>query len=277
MKDKYFELSITPSAFKDEIESFLMDRFFNGIEEKNNTLILRSENRFDDLVKELKNYVNDLEQIFETSINLQIKVEEKENIDWIKTYQDSVKPVEIDEFYIHPSWYEPKKNKINILIDPALAFGSGHHETTRSCVKALKKYVKPGNTLLDVGCGSGILGIAAAKMGAVVDACDTDPLAVKSTKENFELNKVSYNQIWEGSAAKTDKKYDIVVANIIADVLVFIAPELKQKVNGFLILSGIISKYRDKVLEKYSEFELVDEISENEWISLILRKEINGQ
>ena len=268
----YYELSVTPSSFKNEIESFLMDRFFNGIEERGNSLILRSEEPFDKLIDELKEYVKALEEIFETEIDLKIEIEKKENRDWIKTYQESIKPVEIDEFYIHPSWYLPKEGKINIVINPALAFGSGHHETTKSCVKALKNYVEKGKTLLDVGCGSGILGIAAAKMGAVVDACDTDPLAVKSTKENFELNNVKYNEIWEGSANKTQKLYDIVVANIIADVLIFIAPEIKSRVKDVLILSGIIDKYKEKVLQKYKEFDLVEEIKENEWVTLILRK-----
>jgi len=272
MKNSYYELSIKVSSYKDEIENFLMERFFNGIEEKNNTLILRSEDDFEALIKELKNYIKDLEEIFDTKIDIETKVEEKSNKDWIKTYQESVKPVEIDEFYIHPSWYEPKKEKINILIDPALAFGSGHHETTRSCVKAIKKYVNSGNTLLDVGCGSGILGIVAAKLGAKVDACDTDEIAIKSTEENFKLNNTKYENIWCGSAGDTNKKYDVVVANIIADVLVFIANELKQKVNGILILSGIIDKYKQKVLKKYSEFELLEEIPENEWVTLILKR-----
>ena len=272
MNSKYYELQITPTSFKDEIENFLMERFFNGIEEKDNTLILRSEDSFDDLIKELKGYVKALEKLFDTKIDLDIEIKEKSNEDWIKKYQESIKPVEIDEFYIHPSWYPPKEDKINILIDPALAFGSGHHETTRSCVKALKNHVKKGSTLLDVGCGSGILGIVASKLGAEVDACDTDPIAVKSAKENFELNNAKYNEIWEGSANKTDKKYDVVVANIIADVLVFIAPELKSRVNDILILSGIIDKYKDKVLKKYEEFDLIEEIKDNEWVTLILKK-----
>jgi ribosomal protein L11 methyltransferase len=246
MKQYYNELSITVSSFKDEIGNFLMERFFNGIEEKDNTLILRSEENFNDLIEELKNYVKALEEIFKTKISLDIKIEKKSNKDWIKTYQQSIKPVEIDEFYIHPSWYSSKENKINILIDPALAFGSGHHETTRSCILALKKYVNENSTLLDVGCGSGILGIVAAKIGAIVDACDTDLLAIKSAKENFELNNVKYENIWQGSVTDTDKKYDIVIANIIADVLIFIANELKEKTKNYLILSGIIKNIKAK-------------------------------
>ncbi|WP_456471263.1 50S ribosomal protein L11 methyltransferase [Caminibacter sp.] len=272
MKKFYYELSVTPSAFKEEIENFLMERFFNGIEEKGNTLILRSEEGFDDLIKELKNYVKALEEIFNVSVDLKIDIEKKSNRDWVKSYQNSVKPVEIEEFYIHPSWYPPKEGKINIVIDPALAFGSGHHETTRSCVKAIKKYVKNGNSFLDVGCGSGILGIVASKLGAEVDACDTDELAVASAKENFDLNYAKYNRIWKGSAGDTDKKYDVVTANIIADVLVFIASELKARVNDILILSGIIDKYKNKVLDKYKDFKLIEEIKDNEWVTLVLKK-----
>jgi ribosomal protein L11 methyltransferase len=272
MKDKYFELSVKINAFKDEIENFLIERFNNGIEEKDNTLILRSEESFDNLIKELKDYVKSLEEIFDTKIDLEVNIEEKSNVDWIENYKKSINPIEIDQFYIHPSWYENKERKINIIIDPALAFGSGHHETTRSCVKAINKYVKNGNTFLDVGCGSGILSIVAAKKGATVDLCDTDELAIKSAKENFELNNVKYNDIWVGSAGDADKQYDVVVANIIADILIFIANDLKKRVNGYLILSGIIDKYKNKVLEKYNEFKLIEEIPENEWVTLVLKK-----
>jgi ribosomal protein L11 methyltransferase len=125
MKNKYFELSVKTDAFKDEIENFLMERFNNGIEEKDNALILRSEENFDGLIKELRDYIKALEEIFNTKINLELNIEEKSNIDWIENYKKSIKPIEIDEFYIHPSWYENKEGKINIIIDPALAFGSG--------------------------------------------------------------------------------------------------------------------------------------------------------
>jgi len=273
MRDNYYELTITPSSFKEEIESFLLDNFNNGIEELDNSLILRSENKFEELIKSLKIYIHSLEEIFETKISIDIKVEEKENKDWIANYQNSIQPVEIEEFYIHPSWHSPKENKINILINPALAFGSGHHETTSTCVLALKETLKQNNTLLDVGCGSGILGIVANKLGAVVDACDTDPLAVDSAKENYDLNNTQYENIWQGSANKTNKQYDVVVANIIADVLVFIYKDIEKVAKDKLILSGIIDKYKDKVIQKYSkEFKVIKEIPKNEWVTLILQR-----
>jgi len=273
MKNNYYELSVTPSSFRDEIESFLLDNFNNGIEELNNSLILRSEKSFDKLIKALKIYAHSLEQIFNTKINLDIKIETKENEDWIANYQNSVKPVEIDEFYIHPAWHSPKENKINIVINPALAFGSGHHETTSTCVKALKQEVKKDMLVLDVGCGSGILGIVANKLGAIIDACDTDPLAVESAKENYELNNANYNNIWVGSANKTNKKYDLVVANIIADVLIFIYKDIEKTAQNRLILSGIINKYKEKVMNKYSKsFKVVNTIKKNEWVTLILER-----
>jgi len=273
MKDKYYELTITPSSFKEEIESFLLDNFNNGIEELNNSLILRSEKGFDDLIKSLKIYIHSLEEIFTTKIDLDVKIEEKENKDWIANYQNSIQPVEIEEFYIHPSWHSPKDNKTNILINPALAFGSGHHETTSTCVIALKKLVNKNDEVLDVGCGSGILGIVANKLGAIVEACDTDPLAVDSAKENYELNNAKYENIWVGSANKTNKQYDIVVANIIADVLVFIYKDISKVAKDKLILSGIIDKYKNKVVEKYSkDYKVVEEIPKNEWVTLILQR-----
>jgi ribosomal protein L11 methyltransferase len=273
MKNNYYELTITPSSFKDEIESFLLDKFNNGIEEINNSLILRSEKNFDELIDALKIYVNSLEEIFNTKIDLDIKIEQKENKDWIANYQNSIQPVEIDEFYIHPSWHSLKEGKINIVINPALAFGSGHHETTSTCVKALKQEVKKNYSVLDVGCGSGILGIIANKLGAIVDACDTDPLAVDSAKENYELNNANYNNIWVGSANKTAKQYDLVVANIIADVLIFIYKDIEKTAKNRLILSGIIDKYKEKVINKYSKsFKVIDSIEKNEWVTLILER-----
>ena len=89
-----------------------------------------------------------------------------QNNDWVKSYQESIKPLAIDQFYIHPTWDAPHNNLINIAIDPALAFGTGHHPTTASSLRAVSKYVEEGDDVLDVGCGSGILGIAAMKLGA---------------------------------------------------------------------------------------------------------------
>jgi ribosomal protein L11 methyltransferase len=200
-------------------------------------------------------------------------LEKIENQNWIQKYKDSIEPVVCGKFYIHPSWYEPKEDKVNILIDPALAFGSGHHETTSSCLDAISKYVKSGNTLIDVGAGSGILSIAASKLGAVCDLCDTDPQATENAVINFASNGVTPKNVWTGSAVVSQEKYDFVVANIVADVLIMIHKDLKKvlKDDGILILSGILENYEDKVLKKFEEFEIIERIAKNEWRTLVLK------
>jgi ribosomal protein L11 methyltransferase len=133
------------------------------------------------------------------------------------------------------------------------------------------KYVQSGQTLVDVGCGSGILAIAASKLGAQVDICDTDENAIKDAKENFNINETFYDEAWVGSISKTTKKYDIVVANIVADVLAMIASDLKKcmKENGILILSGILDKHLSKVENKYKDLKQIEVIQKNEWVTLV--------
>jgi ribosomal protein L11 methyltransferase len=123
-----------------------------------------------------------------------------------------------------------------------------------------------------VGCGSGILAIASAKLGAVVDACDTDPVSVANALENAEQNGVAYRKIWEGSAAQAAQTYDVVIANIVADVLVFIANDLKKRLKsgGTLVLSGILDKYEDKVLKSYYDCAIVERIEQDEWVTLVV-------
>ena len=278
MKRHYYEYKITPSVFFEEIESFLMDRFYNGIEESGGSLILRSEEPLDNIMEQLRTYTESLEELFGQKVELDIQKSKKANEDWIEKYKKSITPVEVGEFYIHPSWHEPKKGKINIEIEPALAFGSGHHETTSRCLEAIGKYVKKGDRFLDVGCGSGILAIAAAKKGAVVDICDTDELAIQEAKKNFDLNKAEFEDMWIGSAGQAQRKYDIVTANIVADVLRMIRRDLidATKEGGLLILSGIIEKYREDILKSF-DLPLIEEIKKGEWSTMILRKEDNGR
>jgi len=116
------------------------------------------------------------------------------------------------------------------------------------------------------------LAMAALKKGAIVDACDTDPLSVENATVNAEQNTLAYRRLWEGPINETQEQYDVIVANIVADVLVFIASDLKKRLRekGTLILSGIMDKYEDKVLRAYKEYELRERIVENEWVTLVL-------
>ena len=264
MNDKYIELTVkTNPDLVDFLAEFIMNTTGEAVEIGSETIVLRTSDSTEKIEQQLK----------ELNIECKVSKEEKENIDWIKAYQDSVQPIEAGEFYIHPQWHEAKEGKINILINPALAFGSGHHATTFSCLQAISKYVKSGDTLLDVGCGSGILALASTHKGAIVDLCDTDELAVDSSKENFDLNNKEYNNIWIGSANKTDKKYDVVVANIIADVLRMIANELKSKLNSnsYLIVSGILDKKEHIVTNAFSDLDIIERIQKDEWVTIIYK------
>ncbi len=268
MTENYFELSIKPEKnyelFLDLVESLTED----AIEENEGVITIRSEEQLEDFIEPLEKFSRALDT------KCEINYEKKESVDWIKKYQDSIQAVEVGNFYVRPSWIEENQNKINLLIDPALAFGSGHHETTSSCILAIDEFVKKDDTLLDVGTGSGILAIAASKKGAVVDVCDTDEICIESTKSNFALNSEKINYSWIGSVNKAEKKYDVVIANIIADVLVMIANDLKNttKDGGVLILSGILEKHEKRVLNKFSDLDELKIIRKNEWVTMIFRK-----
>ncbi len=271
MKSKYYELTITikKEDFVEFIADFVANIAGDGIEIGKNSIIVRSENSLSDV----EDNINSLLGTLGGNIKISYKMEIKENKDWIATYQNSIEPIEAGRFYIYPSWYEAKEGKINIKIDPALAFGSGHHATTFSCLEAIGSYVNSNSRVLDVGCGSGILGLASAKLGAEVDLCDTDPISVDSCEKNFALNDAEYEELWEGSANQSKGQYDVVIANIIADVLKFIVHDLKRatKKDGILILSGILDKKESQVTEVYSNLELLERKQKDEWVTLLYK------
>jgi len=275
MKKTYNELLLAPSIDN----SYFIDLIFAlghvGLEEKDGKIIIRSEDSLDMTLFALKEYTKKLSCLMDKNITLQTNLSVRENENWIKKYKDSVHPISVGGFYIRPDWEKPDNSKINIIINPALAFGSGHHESTYGCILQLQKFIKKDDTLLDVGCGSGILSIVSAKLGGVVDICDTDELAINSAKENFSLNDEKIENSWVGSVQKTDKKYDVVVANIIADILIMLANDLIKKVkeDGYLILSGILDKYIDKVQEKFSAMKTVKKYKKNEWFTLVLQRQ----
>jgi len=275
MQDKYQELTITlDDRFVDLISDFVANIYGDGIEMGEGKIIVRSETD----LHHIKEAVEALANTLGDTLTVLCTIEEKANNDWIQIYQDSVQPIAVGRFYIRPSWSESRKDKINIIVDPALAFGSGHHGTTFSCLEAVDAYVSDGNSVLDVGCGSGILGLAACKLGAMVDLCDTDPVSIESTRENFNLNHERFHALWTGSVNKTEEKYDIVIANIIADVLKAIAFDLQKTVhdNGLLIISGILEKKESSVLEAYNKLTLLERKQKDEWVTLIYKKETHG-
>ncbi len=273
MQNFYYSLRVRPSSHHELFNDFLSDTLPIGFEELDGTFIIRSEDELETMAWGIEQFAEALQKALGQTIDVELTHEKLQNDDWVSKYQESITPIKIEPFYIHPTWDKPKENMLNIAIDPALAFGTGHHPTTATCLKAIAKTVSEGKNVIDVGCGSGILGIAAAKLGAVVDACDTDIVSVENSYENAKLNNIEFNRVWEGSAMLSSQKYDVVIANIVADVLVMIASDLKKilKENGTLILSGILDKYEDKVLKKYSDFLHIERITQDEWVTLIIK------
>lgn len=274
MQKYYYELIIKPSLYYELFLDLVSSLTDDAIEEYDESIIVRSEDELDDIIMGVEAFAKELSIAFDTKIDCEINLEKKENQDWIKLYQQSVKPIEAGDFYIHPSWDKDKEGKLNIIIDPSLAFGSGHHETTNSCLKAIEKYIKKDMSVCDVGCGSGILGIAASKLEAMVDICDTDPVSIEDSLKNFQINNAKVDKYWEGSANKTSKTYDAVIANIVADVITIISKDLKKitKEDALMILSGIMKQHKDKVLKKFQDCDIIEEIQQNEWITLVLKK-----
>ncbi len=268
MTDYYYELTVEPKSKFEVFADLILSLTQDAIEELDNKIIARSQ---DNLI-----YIKKAIEKFSQAINVTcyITLTKKENQNWIKQYQESVKSIEVGKFFIRPSWEKQKEKKINIIIDPALSFGSGHHETTSSCLEAISFYAKEGFEVLDVGTGSGILAIAASQLACKVDICDTDEVCIKNAISNFKLNNTVFNKSWLGSAnCIRNKKYDIIIANIVADVLILINKDLKKclKDDGILILSGILYKYKNNILKKFNDLEQLELIHKNEWLTFIFK------
>lgn len=207
------------------------------------------------------------------------KIEDK---DWSETWKKHYKPTKIGKnILIKPSWeaYEEKPNEIIIELDSGMAFGTGTHETTIMCTEALEEYLRPGDSVFDVGCGSGILSIVAAKLGAEkVIGIDMDELAVMVAKDNIKISGVEeIVEIRKGNLLDTIKgKSDIIVANIIAEVIVEMTKDIGGylKDNGIFITSGIILDKIDQVENalRDNQFKIVNKQIMNEWACIVATK-----
>ncbi|EAK6248208.1 TPA: 50S ribosomal protein L11 methyltransferase [Campylobacter jejuni] len=276
MQKKYYELFfIVEEQYKNLFLDFAFDLGIEAIEEKDNGIYIRSHESLEELSWALEIFAQKLTTTFNLNHKIisNLSLVEKENKDWIQEYKNGIKPILVDNVYIHTTWQEEKKNYINIKINPALAFGSGHHESTYSCVKFLQKFSKIKLRALDLGCGSGILGIIMAKFGCNVEICDTDELAIDSSLENARLNDVDFHKTWCGSIDKANGLYNLIVANIIADVILILEKDIKNHLedNAILILSGILDKYSTRIKEKFQDLELIDEMQINEWCSFVYK------
>ena len=199
--------------------------------------------------------------------------------EWEEQYRQSVQPVRIcDDVVVRPPWFEPLEGTTyDIIIEPRMAFGTGQHESTRSCLSAIRQHFRKGWSILDLGCGSGILSILADRIGTTkIVAIDYDLLAVDNCRENFLINQVTAPfEILYGSIEKCDgdSTFDLVCAKIIRDTIVEMLPRLVQLTarDGVLVLSGILDRYETEITDllKSNGIDRLELIHDNEWLTFI--------
>lgn len=256
----------------------------NILEHKGKAAVVKAYFSQDDKVEEIVAYTKEkLNELKEMGFDIgegEVTYKEMHEEDWANNWKKYYKPVKItDKIVIKPIWEEYTKNdgELVIELDPGMAFGTGTHETTRMCIQALDKYVEKDTTVFDVGCGSGILAIAAAKLGAKhVVGVDLDPVAVDSSKENIEFNNLDNIEVLEGNLLDVVKgKADIVVANIIAEIICILTSDVKKALNegGLFITSGIIHDRVEMVTEKLKEcgFEVLEINKDGEWNCIVAK------
>ena len=200
-----------------------------------------------------------------------------DEMDWRNNWKKFFFPIPVGEkLLIRPTWrdeYDAGERKV-INIDPGMAFGTGNHETTRLCLKCLEKYVKEGDNVLDVGCGSGILSIASILLGAdSAFGVDIDPTAVRTADENAQMNNVQDKCTFVAGnlTDKVEGVYEVVVANIVADAIIMLSADVKQfmRDDSVYIMSGIIDKRHDDVLAAINkDFEVVETFEEAGWVCI---------
>ena len=316
MKWKQFRLKTTTQA-EDIVSSTLADLGIEGvqIEDKIPLTEQDKEQMFVDILPDIPDddgtayltfYLDEEEDVAPVLMNVRKELEdmrafldvgectieesETEDVDWVNNWKQYFHQFYIDDILVIPSWENVKpedSDKMVIHIDPGTAFGTGMHETTQLCIRALKKYVTSETEILDVGCGSGILGMLALKFGAKHSlGTDLDPCAIDATHENMEVNGIRKDQyevmignIIDDKAVQDAvgyEKYDIVAANILADVLVPLTPVIihQMKPGAVYITSGIIEDKENVVVEavKAAGLELLEVNHQGEWVSVVARK-----
>lgn len=240
----------------------------------------KKDEKFEKHLEEIKTGVNNLPKCGLDKGAGSVTAEKVNEEDWENNWKKYYKPIKVGEkIVIKPIWEEYNKNTDEIIVqlDPGMAFGTGSHETTRMCIKALERHVDANSTVFDIGTGSGILAISAAKLGAKKTiGVDLDPVAVDSAKQNVSYNDIDNIEILYGDLLEVVKgKANIVIANIMADIIIFLTQQVKAFIveGGYFISSGIILSKKDEVISKLIECGFkIEEISiEGEWVCIVAK------
>jgi len=266
----YIEADLTVDRqIHEAVCNFIIERFAGGLiledVKSADTIGIKfyiPEGKFPDYKDKITTYINDGcgDEDFREN---QISSKTIRSVEWVQAYRDSVKAIGIGNLFIRPPWIEPsREHEIDLLIEPRMAFGTGNHETTQLCVKEILKHLKPGDSFFDLGCGSGILSILAARIGGErVKGVDIDSIAVQNSMENIALNGVEkIVKIARGSIelAKDEIAYDMLAANIIRSTILELYDRIHDAVGpgGIIILSGLMRQDEDEIVEMLSKYDI---------------------
>lgn len=276
----YIRLSISiAEEFQELLIAELFDMDFEGFEEHAEDVLVATipAKNFDDFKREeiertLFHYGGDSKILSEEVIQPQ---------NWNQTWEQSIRPQSIGKFYVRPTWGEKfeSKDHIELIIDPKMAFGTGYHATTRLILEWLPEVIKHEESVLDAGTGTGILAIAALKLGASsAFGFDIDEWSEENSRENMELNHVQHFEVKLGSieTIPADKEYDVILANINRNALMELIPQLNKhlKAGGKMLLSGLLAEDEAMMLG-ITNHELLTHVAtrhQQEWIAMLLRK-----
>ncbi len=280
MTMNYYEMIVsTPDVSRDAVISRLADMGSTGFVEQGKDLLayFPAEADMDRITRELSAFRDVLESAgLDPSISFSFSLLPDQ--DWNRTWKEGFRPIDVGErLTILPPWAERPSGRTAIIIDPGMAFGTGHHETTKTCLALIERLAPGfrGKRFLDVGTGTGILAIGAVLMGFAEAVCiDNDPLAREAAVTNIGLNRLEGVRVLEGLIADAAGSFDMIAANLTSGTLIRIAPEIKSRLSagGAVILSGMLAGQEHDVLLAVEHHGLVltEKLSDNKWVTLLL-------
>ncbi len=285
---KYLEVSLTvPKSIDEIVCNYIIENLASGLiledEEGSDMIGIKfylPDNIPPGFQKELFQYINSIDSEFEFSEN-SIRLKNVPDIEWVQIFRDSIQPIFINDVVIRPPWVSiPNKDYIDLIIEPKMAFGTGRHESTRLCIRAIQKHLKEGDSFFDLGCGNGILSVLAAKKKATrVKGADIDPIAIDNARETIVMNDVADKIEYETGSieiAEKEKPYEIFVANIIKETILELYDRIDNctKPGGIIVLSGLLAKDEGPIVSKLKECgrDNYKIIKEGGWIAFTVFK-----
>lgn len=278
----YYEVTITvPAESRDALVNRLNEMGCLGITDLEERIIAYFDSKIE--VAELQEGLNAFREVLRTAgldpefafecVNLPDK-------DWNEVWKKNIKPIDVaGTFLILPSWEKEQHDRINLVIDAGMVFGTGHHHTTQSCLLLIKRFMdhRAKDRFLDVGTGTGILAICASKLGfREVIAVDIDPLAIEAAPRNISLNKLDNITVREGGITAADGTFDFIAGNLLSEIIISIVPEIAARLRdtGTLLLSGIMLGQEDEVIAQMEQAGLkcVEKVVADIWVTLVFRR-----